>query len=511
LGVTFYERTLNHFEDRANSRYRLLLNAYLRAGQRVHEFSQKIIQWGGHNRYRLLAIFVGVGLLGVFGIFLIDAVNGRLAENASRIALGGILSMPFLGLLLGIAAGGIFYLALGLFDLIAVRLVYILMMVLFVPVLVLSLAGVLLVVAVQVILLIPLAAFVAIRAVQVRAQHKFYTCPNPGCNIQYTGIYHGLPTYCCPNPACSKPHPNLWPSWSGVFYHVCDNCGTRLPTLDILGRDQLSRICGHCQTVIPHPQHAEMRIEVIGGSRVGKTSFLLATARQLIESRAPDAVQVALPQQQHELETHWTNLEHGVPPPPTTSVTSAYLFFLSDNHRQTTLYYYDASDQQFATIRYFDEHEILRGMHGLILLIDPFTLPALSSEATNYQDAAPSSIPFNDVVSATIAAAARVQRSRFGQKSRIPLAVVITKADMQPIRNTLGNFTQVPENERCRMALEAWQAGNDIRALEIYFETVRYFACSALGRSPSPSSPTAFIPMEVLPPLQWLLNTADKA
>jgi hypothetical protein len=65
----------------------------------------------------------------------------------------------------------------------------------------------------------------------------------------------------------------------------------------------------------------------------------------------------------------------------------------------------------------------------------------------------------------------------------------------------------------CRKALDALGAGNVVRGLEQYFTSVRYFACSALGRIPDPKNRAPFQPAGVIEPFLWLLrlSAAEKA
>ena len=57
-----------------------------------------------------------------------------------------------------------------------------------------------------------------------------------------------------------------------------------------------------------------------------------------------------------------------------------------------------------------------------------------------------------------------------------------------------------------RQALEQLGEGRSIRALEMKFATVRYFACSALGRMPDHRDQSPFQGTGVTEPFLWLLG-----
>lgn len=69
-------------------------------------------------------------------------------------------------------------------------------------------------------------------------QGRFHDCPR--CH------YRGRLLYACPR--CGTVERDLRASPYGLRYRPCHNCGTSLPTLDMLGRHQLKKICANCST-----------------------------------------------------------------------------------------------------------------------------------------------------------------------------------------------------------------------------------------------------------------------
>jgi hypothetical protein len=96
------------------------------------------------------------------------------------------------------------------------------------------------------------------------------------------------------------------------------------------------------------------------------------------------------------------------------------------------------------------------------------------------------------------------------EKCQVPLAVVLNKTDALPAKEHpfLADLVSSDDgaHDRCRQALERLGEGRSIRALEQKFETVRYFACSALGRMPDPRDHSPFRGSGAIEPFLWLLN-----
>lgn len=60
----------------------------------------------------------------------------------------------------------------------------------------------------------------------------------PACKRRYS-----IPTYIC--PVCGAEHKALRPGRYGIFYRTC-SCGTKIPSISLLGRNKLDYKCPHC-------------------------------------------------------------------------------------------------------------------------------------------------------------------------------------------------------------------------------------------------------------------------
>ena len=90
----------------------------------------------------------------------------------------------------------------------------------------------------------------------------------------------------------------------------------------------------------------------------------------------------------------------------------------------------------------------------------------------------------------------------------ISLAVVLTKVD-GPGLEAIAARSRSGNGEQTSAAIRAWLEqqgeGNFVRSIDRAFADVRYFACTALGRTPDGSA-APFTPRGATTPLAWLLG-----
>ena len=105
-------------------------------------------------------------------------------------------------------------------------------------------------------------------------------CPNSDCQEDFL-----IPTYIC---ECGAEHRKLVPSKYGILQRTC-NCGRKLPTTFLNGREQLYSVCPVCGTEITKSKARQIAIPVIGGPSVGKTCFVNMAVNEMSTSIAQDA------------------------------------------------------------------------------------------------------------------------------------------------------------------------------------------------------------------------------
>jgi hypothetical protein len=166
-------------------------------------------------------------------------------------------------------------------------------------------------------------------------------------------------------------------------------------------------------------------------------------------------------------------------------------------------------------------------VHGLIFVIDPFSIELYrrqhESEINAVRSAVrPSTLSVMDAYGRMLA----ILESSIGLKSskrlQLPIAIVISKTDALGLEAQIGQiairelmnrdpsirFEAEASKQLIERFLEENQLGNLVRDLNLRFENVGYFACSALGRMPDASDHRPYEPIGVLEPLLWLLGKA---
>lgn len=339
-----------------------------------------------------------------------------------------------------------------------------------------------------------------------------------------------LPEYFCGR--CGEVHRQLIPSSYGILHHTCC-CGERLPATFFLQRGKLQSRCPECQALLER-EHTETRktfIPVVGGPAVGKSTFLFAATRGLVEDLAPAAgltPRFVDARTESDFRRVWERSDRGgVPDKTAGDLPRAYnLELLRSGGTPRLLYLYDPAGEAFDDAESLILHKYQDYLSGMIFLIDPFSLPEVREEYADDLKAAgaeikPSRLPPEDALSRVLINLE--QNFELGRTERIPacLAVVVSKADAFDLADSLGEpaaETHLPgasagdcrslQHRLVRDQLLRWGEAGLVDQCESRFKKVRFFACSALGRAPDESQ-RAFTPWGVLEPLLWVLQEAD--
>lgn len=369
--------------------------------------------------------------------------------------------------------------------------------------------------------LLSLAVFLPMRFVHWLWLQKYritYKCPYDDCPRRRL-----MPIHVC---ECGTEYDDLKPSFYGIFHHVCRH-GTvnhKLPTVDFLGRNKLPRMCGGCGRPLLHSSLGQLRewpIFVMGGPNVGKTVFLTQAIRrvsEILSANAGASVRLDSEQQQREHAEQVRLLNTGQRLAKTAEVMTAYGLAVRIPKRLSALVYlFDKQGEYFEKMHDFGKMQGIQGLNGILLLVDPFSLPALDEYATRMSgQLQPSKAPFHTVASNLILAVEQMLPDSPSKRCDVPLAVVLSKADAFPLSGysfltgLVASDHANPEglHSRCREALCKLGAADSVRLLEQKFKNVRYFACSAMGRMPDLRDTSPFQPDGVEQPLLWLLFRA---
>lgn len=352
-------------------------------------------------------------------------------------------------------------------------------------------------------------------------RHIFLVCPNAGC---YKKI--GLPIYICPN--CGVQHNKLVPGTYGIFRRGCQ-CGAKLPTLFLFGRNNLPSLCPHdgCHRPLSTSIGVarNLHVPIVGGPAAGKTSFMMASMHEL--HRRADRGELALefPEKKHQaLYEHCDRafMSGAILGKTAEDSPDAFLVKLNDGSgSEKLLYMYDAAGELYQQTDVLRRHEYYSYTHGVLFLLDPFSLPQVQVDfeqdlRTSAAQVKPCEERSQDVYDRMIGTLRQFSKMS-GSFGSVPIAVVITKADafglaadINSTQNGNGSTEKHsndddPESRSVRQWLIGNGEGNLVRSIEHDFKKVHYFHCSSLGRLPDGGS-SPFVPEGVIDPLGWVLK-----
>jgi hypothetical protein len=351
-------------------------------------------------------------------------------------------------------------------------------------------------------------------------RHIFLVCPNAGC---YKKI--GLPIYICPN--CGVKHNNLISGSYGIFRRRCQ-CEAKLPTLFLFGRNNLPSICPHEDCHRPLSSSIgvarNLHVPIVGGPATGKTSFLMASMHEL--HRRADSGELALEFPEKKHQTLYERCDRDFMSGALLGKTAeespdAFLVKLNDGGgSEKLLYMYDAAGELYQQTDVLRRHEYYSYTHGILFLLDPFSLPQVQVDFERDLRVASTQVrpceeKPQDVYDRMIGTLRQFSKMS-GSFGSVPIAVVVTKADAFGLAGDIesthnGNGAHEkrkdddPESRSVRQWLISHGEGNLVRSIEHDFKKVRYFHCSALGRLPDAGS-MPFVPEGVIDPLAWALK-----
>jgi len=356
----------------------------------------------------------------------------------------------------------------------------------------------------------------------------FFRCPE--CHQQMM-----LPIYIC--PSCATEHTRLWPSAYGIFYHTCSKCETRLPTLDFLGRKEIIQKCTTCTSPLNKDigRLINVHVPVIGGPNSGKSNFIFMAVNRFIDNYAPErGITTSFPDERHRqaYENQLKLLNSGKVLLKTPDVIpQAYNLAVKHprEHIGHIVYIYDAAGEAYANdINVLQQKPYFDYIHGLIFIIDPFSIDQFASQHKNEIDPirkalSPSSLSVMDAYERMIVVLESSFGVRKGEKFKAPLAVVVTKTDGLDLDSKIGILAaqeMMKADPSIRLEIDAMDSlvenflienglGNFVRDVHLHFENPSFFACSALGRLPDPKDHNPYMPVGVQQPILWLLDQVN--
>jgi len=330
-----------------------------------------------------------------------------------------------------------------------------------------------------------------------------YTCPT--CHEQ------GLPQFRC--PSCSELASDLVPSAYGIFHACCAKCQTELPTLDLLGRLALPKVCGNpnCSADLTHPaigRDRELHIGFVGAQSSGKTTFMVVSLWQVIQQYAATygfQVEFANDQQKKTLHDFIANLASGARLAKTASVSRPRAFNVAIKTAKgpgRLVYLYDAAGEDFTEEARMSSHRFHRFLDGLVLIVDPFAEAlarpgkAEAADRKAWSEVNPAATDVASVFQPFITRLEQQMNVRAEGKFPIPIAVVVTKMGAMstaPWASLMQKGKAASTGSKTTMSIRDFLLNlglaNLVIGLETRFQKVAYFTTSAIEELPATSRP----------------------
>ncbi len=355
----------------------------------------------------------------------------------------------------------------------------------------------------------------------------FVACPV--CKWKYL-----IPTYIC--PGCGAKHTQLTPGKYGVFYRVC-NCGQKIPTHCFTKRGRLDAECTKCKAPLKGTGSRPLCVPIIGGRSAGKTAYITAFSYDFIEKVAPrrgleichynDAMEKFY---KNEIcndylggTTRMTKTEMDIH-----QASSKAFSFIVRNKKlnpDRLIQIYDVAGESFVDNTENEEQLQYNYCHGIIFMLDPLSIPVVR----NYLDNTVSEIDKSSVgtldpdivLDAFMNKLRQVTGRSANDVFNMPIAVVISKADIRTLNNFIGEdvvsdymtehdmdmkMYSVAEDKIIRQFLMSNGLASFVSNVDMKFKNNRYFKCSAIGHTRESGR---YNPKGVLEPMEWIFQVAD--
>jgi hypothetical protein len=338
-------------------------------------------------------------------------------------------------------------------------------------------------------------------AVRRRVRRTAYECPHDHERFP-------LPVYVC--PGCGAEHRQLVPGRWGIFRRECSCEKVSLPTTVLGGRQRVPQRCPSGHPMSGLIGFAEtLRLALVAGPRAGKTTYLAGAMLELegIAAEKHLAVNV-LEESSGAYREVVGGLRSGRLPEKTQiSGNPALVTEVQGDDRSRVLYAYDVAGESYQSSEDVRSLRFLEVPSGLILLVDPFSIPRVAEEHAEELEAARDAVrPSPEEPTRVLERMAAALAESGADAKEIPVAVVIGKTDAFGVDGEIEALRAGAGDGAPKAWLEAKGAGNFVRAVEGEFKQVRWFACSALGRVPGGGDQRPFEPAGATAPLLWLLS-----
>lgn len=332
----------------------------------------------------------------------------------------------------------------------------------------------------------------------------------PGCFLRL-----GYPAYLCAR--CGQRHGAIRPGGQGLWWRWC-LCGSRLPTLLLLGTADLDARCPHCDRGLEHrPGEArEFVLPLFGGTGAGKTRLVSGMNLALAQAayRTPETYVESVGEETvRRLRDCERMLSAGyrTPPTPPGREVRGLTVRVCAGSRALLMQLFDAAGERFNRSVTAEELAYLGRASTFVLAVDPLgTEPVwcslsarersrLAEDRSHTRDPELAYGAVRDEIRRQYRMLGRVRLPRRGLR-RTRLAVVITRGDL--VRGTSIDPGEAAPREWAEQVLGL---GNLLRDAAADFGEVRVFPTSAVTDESGRADPS----LGAL--LRWVLAGEDDA
>jgi len=300
-----------------------------------------------------------------------------------------------------------------------------------------------------------------------------------------------VPVFLCSTPGCGFKHIKLTPGPYGIFSRKCE-CKKRMPSTIYNGRSHLQAFCPYCDVELANSGAHHFGVQLVGGTSAGKTTFLAALLHiypKLLKITKNIQYENYPLNAFNELENWY---QKGLS--SSTSDTNAAMYSIIRKHGRRVPYQltiYDIAGEAFNELGNNRQQLQFEYCEIIIFVIDPTA----------------DSVLMRDTFSRFIDEFKRLRGLHSNKKSKTPIAVIITKADLY--KDDLDiNRSENGQNEVCTKFLQNNGYTNIFNLIESEFKNIKYFALSAMGHKPVSGKP--YQPWGVEEIAKWIQNHSDK-
>lgn len=355
----------------------------------------------------------------------------------------------------------------------------------------------------------------------------FVACPS--CKSKYF-----IPTYIC--PSCGARHSDLTPGKYGAFFRTCQ-CGKKLPAHFLLRRDRLEAECPNCGHSLSGTGNRPLCVPIIGGRSSGKTAFITAFSCEFIERVAPrNGMEIQhYNKENHDfyekvLRSHYLNgtsmqSKEATDIKAASSVAFSFMVHHKKMKPDRLIQIYDIAGETFVNNTENELQLHYTYSEGIVFVLDPLSIPSIRNRLdegiSEVDKSSVGTLDVDLVLDSFLNKLRQITGHASGDALDIPIAVVISKADIRTVDEFIGDekisaylsqngldmnkYTAV-EDRLCREFLTENGMAHFVNAIDMKFKNNRYFKCSAIGHSRERGR---YNPKGVLEPMEWIFQTTD--